>query len=164
MKHQNRQPYLPGGTASRAARSLAKGLRVGVFIVAPGISMIQMATATKDQRPVAQEDATFQNPRVKHNASHPAATPQGADGRGENGFECTSLRSRVAPSRVFSELRSSVERLVALDPIARRQHRILVAKRSPSQSDLSSAIPIGAGRGAIRTDRIYTCELSWLVA
>lgn len=67
--------------------------------------------------------------------------------RRDNGLECASLRRRVAPSRVFSELQSSAERLVALDPMMKRLRRILVAKRSSPRSGHSSAIPAGSGEG-----------------
>lgn len=83
-----------------------------------------------------------------NNRSHSA--PQRAPKRaGQHGSECAGLRHRVAPSRVFSELQSSARRLVALDPMSKRLKRVLVAKRSPSRHRHHSAIPIGAGRGAI---------------
>lgn len=114
--------------------------------VAAGGTALELPRATSTiQRPVAQVDAT--NPKPYRNASHPAARLRGY-GRGENGSECASLRSRVAPSRVFSELQSSAKRLVALDPIARHMRRILVAKSSPTRPGQLSAIPIEVGRGA----------------
>ncbi len=129
---------------------------VGVFVLAclakPRQTLaaeagVQTSNPFQAPRSALQADAADSNTQQTKNASRPAAA-RSVRGRCDNGSECASRNRRVAPSRVFSELKRSAQRLVALDPIARRMRRILVAKRSPSRLDHSSAIPIGAGRGA----------------
>ena len=130
----------------------AAGVFVFVWIAIPqqtfaGGTSARISNSFQAQRPALRADAADSTTQQTKNASRPAAA-HSIRGRSDNGSECASQNRRVAPSRVFSELNRSAQRLVALDPIARRMRRILVAKRSPSRLDHSSAIPIGAGRGA----------------
>ena len=129
---------------SRSPRWVIGGLCALAMLSVPGSVSANLGggSPTPLEKAAAKRQQNFR----KQSAFHVAAPAPPA--RGRNGLECAGLRRRVAPSRVFSELQSSAERLVALDPMMKRLKRILVAKRSPSRSDQSSAIPIGLGRGA----------------
>ena len=117
-----------------------------VFLSVPGSAMANL-NGGGTPTPLAKETDNNRVKNARTTATFQAAAPAPPARSISNGLECASLGRRVAPSRVFSELQSSTERLVALDPMMRRLKRILVAKRSPSGPDRRSAITVGAGRG-----------------